>query len=110
MKFPSNMFVPDGSSILYKVYDGPECSSVGDGAKDITGKSEYVDAGIYSAGLTHWTTHPVEQMGLYLQWEPGHVQESPLYSRRPISETQYNPSAMMDFCIGLGILNSQGLP
>lgn len=114
VKFPVNMLVPEGGSIFHKVYDGPDCSSYSGGAMDITGMGSYVESGVYSAGPAHRTRNPAERLGLFLQWDFDHVQESPLYTywraSGPTDVANFNPLATMDLCVALAILNAAGLP
>lgn len=113
VKFPVNMLIPEGSSVLHKVYDGPDCSG---GSKDITGMDDYVEAGVYSAGPARSTSNPAERMGVYLQWDPEKLQDSPLYTQWIMADpaaadtSTFNPEATMDLCVSLFILNSEGLP
>ena len=102
------MFVPYGSSMIYRVYDGPGCS---EGSNDVTGDDNYVKAGFYSAGPVHRTATPAERTGLFLQWESGRVQQSPLYSPKSDPEpSRFESSGTMDLCVGLVLVDSEGLP
>ena len=113
--FEEALEAPAGSTIQHTVYDGPNCRSYNGGANDITGKSNYVIARLYSAhennGSEKETTTP--RVGFFLQWPTDGVKDSPLYvdwgsvAATKSSESR-NKYATMDVCVGVGILDAAG--
>ena len=112
LKFDEITNVPIGGSVVHKVYDGANCRSYHGGAKDITGNSNYVIAGLISTQEETKNENKAPPLGFFLQWPSGAVKESPLYklwdspaTKSGDDQTEYGT---IDLCVGVYVNDAAG--
>ena len=95
--FKENIIVPDSTTMIHKIYDGPNCRDFNGGANDITGMDDYVTSGFYGSS----------PMSFFLFWETDQVMNSPLYNHWGdlASDDHFGT---MDLCVGLSFVDAQG--